>query len=115
MGTNRADYREDYLTAMQRTSHEIRQAAQNIKQNSCQGQQDPAGNGGGSSDENSSTSTTPGSIREAVQSLLAMPRNGVQVMDDRMRLFIDILESQDKFNQVEMECLFMSPCYRPLT
>lgn len=115
MGTNRADYREDYLTAMQRTSHEIRQAAQNIKRNSGQGQQDPAGNGGGSSDENSSTSTTPGSIREAVQSLLAMPRNGVQVMDDRMRLFIDILESQDKFNQVETECLFMSHCYRPLT
>lgn len=103
MGTNRADYREDYLTAMRRTSNEIRQAAQNIKRNAS-GQQDPnggSGGGGGSSDENSSTSTTPGSIREAVQSLLAMPRNGVQVMDDRMRLFIDILDTQDKLSQVD--------------
>lgn len=48
----------------------------------------------------SSCSTTPGSIREAVQNLLQQPRNGVQIMDDRMKLFIDILDSQSKFSQV---------------
>nr|XP_029733073.1 dystrophin isoform X5 [Aedes albopictus] len=51
-----------------------------------------------SSDE-SSCSTTPGSIREAVQTLLLEPRNGFQIMDDRMALFIDILDTQDKFSQ----------------
>lgn len=52
------------------------------------------------SPENSSCSTTPGSIREAVQNLLQQPRNGFQIMDDRMKLFIDILDSQSKFSQV---------------
>lgn len=52
------------------------------------------------SSEDSSCSTTPGSIREAVQSLLLQPRNGFQIMDDRMALFIDILDTQDKFSQV---------------
>lgn len=102
-GNNRAEYLEDYLTAMRRTSNEIRQAALTMKQGNLS--QDPSN--GCSSDENSSTSTTPGSIREAVQSLLAMPRNGVQVMDDRMRLFIDILDTQDKFSQVDA-VLFLS-------
>ncbi|XP_065094732.1 dystrophin-like isoform X1 [Ochlerotatus camptorhynchus] len=52
-----------------------------------------------SSDDSSCSSTTPGSIREAVQSLLTQPRNGFQIMDDRMALFIDILDTQDKFSQ----------------
>lgn len=68
-------------------------------------------NSGGGLDgmsESSSCSTTPGSIREAVQSLLMQPRNGVQIMDDRMRLFIEIVDSQDKFSQVRERfvCLF---------
>lgn len=50
----------------------------------------------------SSCSTTPGSIREAVQNLLQQPRNGVQIMDDRMKLFIDILDTQSKFSQVNL-------------
>lgn len=54
----------------------------------------------GDSPESSSCSTTPGSIREAVQNLLMQPRNGFQIMDDRMKLFIDILDSQEKFSQV---------------
>lgn len=58
-----------------------------------------SGGGAGSSDD-SSCSTTPGSIREAVQNLLAQPRNGVQIMDDRMKLFIEIMDSQDRFSQV---------------
>lgn len=55
------------------------------------------------STDSSSCSTTPGSIREAVQNLLQQPRNGVQIMDDRMKLFIDILDSQSKFSQVNVE------------
>lgn len=58
------------------------------------------GFGGEAMSESSSCSTTPGSIREAVQNLLMQPRNGVQIMDDRMRLFIEIVDSQDKFSQV---------------
>ncbi|XP_058831032.1 dystrophin-like [Topomyia yanbarensis] len=50
--------------------------------------------------DDTQSSTTPGSIREAVQSLLTQPRNGFQIMDDRMALFIDILDTQDKFSQV---------------
>lgn len=40
------------------------------------------------------------SIRESVQNLMSQPRNGVQIMDDRMSIFIDIIEQQDKFSQV---------------
>ncbi|XP_055308407.1 dystrophin-like [Sitodiplosis mosellana] len=53
--------------------------------------------------DSSSCSTTPGSIREAVQNLLQQPRNGVQIMDDRMKLFIDILDTQSKFSQVNIK------------
>lgn len=53
-----------------------------------------------SSSDDTSCSTTPGSIREAVQNLLQQPRNGFQIMDDRMSLFIDILDTQDRFSQV---------------
>lgn len=60
------------------------------------------GFGGEAMSESSSCSTTPGSIREAVQNLLMQPRNGVQIMDDRMRLFIEIVDSQDKFSQVRL-------------
>lgn len=56
--------------------------------------------------DSSSCSTTPGSIREAVQNLLQQPRNGVQIMDDRMKLFIDILDTQSKFSQVNMAFFF---------
>lgn len=71
-------------------------------------------NGGNSnSSDDSSCSTTPGSIREAVQSLLAQPRNGFQIMDDRMSIFIDIMERQDKFSQVIRNSLYM--LYFPLS
>lgn len=52
------------------------------------------------SNDSSSCSTTPGSIRETVQNLLQQPRNGVLIMDDRMKLFIDILDTQSKLSQV---------------
>lgn len=64
-------------------------------------------NGYNDSPDGSSCSTTPGSIREAVQNLLAQPRNGVQIMDDRMKLFIDILDSQEKFSQVRLPMLLL--------
>ncbi|KAM8704240.1 hypothetical protein ACLKA7_008784 [Drosophila subpalustris] len=54
---------------------------------------------GFNSDDSSSCSTTPGSIRDAVQNLLLLPRNGFQILDDRMRLFIDIIDSQDRLSQ----------------
>lgn len=57
-------------------------------------------NGFGTDTDSSSCSTTPGSIREAVQNLLMQPRNGFQIMDDRLSLFIDIIDSQEKFSQV---------------
>lgn len=57
--------------------------------------------------DSSSCSTTPGSIREAVQNLLQQPRNGVQIMDDRMKLFIDILDTQSKFSQVNRKFNFV--------
>lgn len=57
--------------------------------------------------DSSSCSTTPGSIREAVQNLLQQPRNGVQIMDDRMKLFIDILDTQSKFSQVKEQTNFI--------
>lgn len=61
------------------------------------------------SGDSSSCSTTPGSIREAVQNLMQQPRNGVQIMDDRMKLFIDILDSQSKFSQVKKRTQFLGP------
>ncbi|EDW96037.2 dystrophin isoform X19 [Drosophila yakuba] len=62
-------------------------------------QQQQIQNGFASDDNSSSCSTTPGSIREAVQNLLLQPRNGFQILDDRMRLFIDIIDSQDRLSQ----------------
>lgn len=59
------------------------------------------------SNDSSSCSTTPGSIREAVQNLLQQPRNGVLIMDDRMKLFIDIMDSQSKFSQVKSQQIFL--------
>lgn len=63
-------------------------------------------NGFGTDTDSSSCSTTPGSIREAVQNLLMQPRNGFQIMDDRLSLFIDIIDSQEKFSQVGHHFIF---------
>lgn len=45
-------------------------------------------------------SSTPSSIREAVQHLLSQPRNGFKIMDDKVSLFIDIMDAQERFSQV---------------
>lgn len=99
----------DYL---RKCSDALRQHSQQLKLREQQQQQQQVaygGNGGGGggvgggymgSDDSSSCSTTPGSIREAVQNLLMQPRNGFQILDDRMRLFIDIIDSQDRLSQV---------------
>lgn len=47
--------------------------------------------------------STPSSIREAVQHLLAQPRNGFKIMDDKMSLFIDIMDAQERFSQVTLK------------
>lgn len=77
------DYLQKCSDALKQTTEQIRQL-----------------NGNNYSSDESSCSTTPGSIREAVQSLLLQPRNGFQIMDDRMSIFIDIMEQQDRFSQV---------------
>lgn len=93
----------DYL---RKCSDALRQHSQQLKlreQQQQQQQQQMANGGVGGymgSDDSSSCSTTPGSIREAVQNLLMQPRNGFQILDDRMRLFIDIIDSQDRLSQV---------------
>ncbi|XP_055693520.1 dystrophin-like [Lutzomyia longipalpis] len=88
------DYLKKYSEALRQTSEQIRRAAASHQQ------YQQSNNPYSSPDDTSSCSTTPGSIREAVQNLLMMPRNGFQVMDDRMKLFIDILDTQEKFSQV---------------
>lgn len=80
---NSVDYLQKCSEALKQTTEQIRQL-----------------NGNNYSSDDSSCSTTPGSIREAVQSLLLQPRNGFQIMDDRMSIFIDIMEQQDRFSQV---------------
>jgi hypothetical protein len=87
---NSNEYLKKCSDALKRTTEQIRQMS-----------------GGNSySSDDSSCSTTPGSIREAVQSLLAQPRNGFQIMDDRMSIFIDIMEQQDRLSQVEEHAYF---------
>lgn len=80
---NSVDYLKKCSDALKQTTEQIRQL-----------------NGNNYSSDDSSCSTTPGSIREAVQNLLSQPRNGFQIMDDRMSIFIDIMEQQDRFSQV---------------
>lgn len=80
---NSVDYLQKCSDALKQTTEQIRQL-----------------NGNNYSSDDSSCSTTPGSIREAVQNLLSQPRNGFQIMDDRMSIFIDIMEQQDRFSQV---------------
>jgi hypothetical protein len=84
--SNSVEYLRKYSEALKQTTEEIR--LYNALHNN--------GNVGST---DSSCSTTPGSIREAVQNLLAQP-NGFQIMDNRMSIFIDIMEQQDKLSQV---------------
>jgi hypothetical protein len=91
---NTTEYLQKCSDALKQTTEQIRQLNLN------------SGNNSYSSDD-SSCSTTPGSIREAVQSLLAQPRNGFQIMDDRMAIFIDIMEQQDRFSQVIKEMFIL--------
>lgn len=81
------DYLRKCSEALRQTSEQLRIASMHSNQSY-------------DSTESSSCSTTPGSIREAVQNLLQQPRNGFQIMDDRMKIFIDILDTQSKFSKV---------------
>ena len=48
-------------------------------------------------------SNTTGSIHDVFQDTLQQDRNNVKIMDDRMKLFIDILDIQSKFSQVNLQ------------
>jgi len=89
----------------QHQAHQQQQLPAHQQQQHQQQQQQQIQNGFASDDNSSSCSTTPGSIREAVQNLLLQPRNGFQILDDRMRLFIDIIDSQDRLSQVGLMVL----------
>ena len=98
----------DYL---RKCSEALRQHSQQLKLMQQQQQQQANNasntnthyhNNNSSNDDCNSCTTTPGSIREAVQNLLMQPRNGFQILDDRMRLFIDIIDSQDRLSQVSI-------------
>lgn len=91
---NSVDYLQKCSDALKQTTEQIRQM-----------------NGNNYSSDDSSCSTTPGSIREAVQNLLSQPRNGFQIMDDRMSIFIDIMEQQDRFSQVITERSLFGPFF----
>lgn len=98
----------DKFSQMSNNSHSIetidylRKCSEALRHTSNQLKISTMNNSFSDSADSSSCSTTPGSIREAVQNLLQQPRNGVQIMDDRMKLFIDILDTQFKFSQVNV-------------
>ncbi|CAB3232985.1 unnamed protein product [Arctia plantaginis] len=46
------------------------------------------------------TPSTPAAVREAVRHLLMQPRNGFPIMDQKLSLFIEILDAQERFSQV---------------
>lgn len=46
------------------------------------------------------TPSTPAAVREAVLHLLQQPRNGFPIMDQKLSLFIEILDAQERFSQV---------------
>lgn len=48
-------------------------------------------------------SNIPGSTHYAVPNKLQQPRNNVEIMIDRMKLFIDILDIQSKFSKVNLQ------------
>lgn len=43
---------------------------------------------------------TPLTTSQAIQQLLAQPRNGFKIMDDKVSLFIEILDTQERFAKV---------------
>lgn len=53
----------------------------------------------------STPASTPSSITYAVQQLMLQPRNGFNILDDRMSLFIDILDTQERFAQVSVQTI----------
>lgn len=106
--TNTMDFNQilDRFTQLTNNAHALetvdylRKCSEALRQTSEQLRLGGLQNSFSDSNDSSSSSTTPCSIREAVQNLMQQPRNGVLIMDDRMKLFIDILDSQSKFSQV---------------
>lgn len=48
---------------------------------------------------------TPLTTSQAIQQLLAQPRNGFKIMDDKVSLFIEILDTQERFAKVSVNGL----------
>lgn len=46
---------------------------------------------------------TPLTTSQAIQQLLAQPRNGFKIMDDKVSLFIEILDTQERFAKVSVD------------
>jgi len=46
---------------------------------------------------------TPLTTSQAIQQLLAQPRNGFKIMDDKVSLFIEILDTQERFAKVSAD------------
>lgn len=53
------------------------------------------------------TPSTPAAVREAVRHLLMQPRNGFPIMDHKLSLFIEILDAQEKFSQVDISVILV--------
>ncbi|KOC66953.1 Dystrophin, isoform D [Habropoda laboriosa] len=67
----------------------------------------PSSGGTGSSGTRSSTPATspatPLTTSQAIQQLLAQPRNGFKIVDDKVSLFIEILDTQERFAKVSRQ------------
>ncbi|XP_039307687.1 nascent polypeptide-associated complex subunit alpha, muscle-specific form-like isoform X2 [Solenopsis invicta] len=50
---------------------------------------------------------TPLTTSQAIQQLLAQPRNGFKIMDDKVSLFIEILDTQERFAKVSQTLLII--------
>lgn len=94
------------------TIDNLRKCSQTLKRSINQGNMtNPNSNPFSETTNSSYYINTPGSIHDAVQNILQQTRNNVEIMDYRMKLFIDILDIQSKFSQVNLQshrCVF---CY----
>ncbi|EZA55383.1 Dystrophin, isoform D [Ooceraea biroi] len=66
----------------------------------------PSSNSGSTGTRSSTPATSPATpltTSQAIQQLLAQPRNGFKIMDDKVSLFIEILDTQERFAKVSVD------------
>lgn len=61
-----------------------------------------SGSSGTRSSTPATSPATPLTTSQAIQQLLAQPRNGFKIMDDKVSLFIEILDTQERFAKVSV-------------